>query len=219
MAPRQPLDIEQWQRFFDFCLRRNLDLKSFREALQVQSSKYPLNGVGVIKAWASHPDKGLAIRPRYLKYFEQLLHSHIITDEDGLVYVLRDFKDTIAGQGLLLVESGSAKGEHRPTIEAAILERLAYQMVNFRVATVPPGDRMPSMRAFKPLIQLLSATSEVLAGSTPLTGPVLEIANELGKFVIAYINDLSLLGLLTYDNGGPPKGIFHSGVSSPQLLT
>ena len=206
MAPQQPENVEQWQRFFSSCLRENLDVKTFREALRRQCSKHPLSGVDTLRAWATNQHRGFAIRPRYLQYLEQLLHSRTITDEDGLLFVLRNFRETIATQNMLLVESGNAKDGYKPTVEAAILERLAYQMVNFRIATVPHGDRVPSMRAFKPLVVLLSTFNEALASSAPLTGPALEIANELGKFVAAYINDLSLLGLLTFDNGGPPKG-------------
>lgn len=210
-------ELQQWQNFFARSLQRNLDLKPYNEALRRQSSRSYLKGLSVLKAWAAIQDRGFVVKPRYMRYFESLLHLHIITDEDALSFVAINFKETIGTQDKLLIMSGVAKGEYKPTIEAAMLERLAYQMVNFRGATVPLGDRIPSIRILKPLVSLLSAFHQALGGSAPLNGPALEIAIELGKFVAAYINDLSLLGLLDCENGGPPQGLTGTELCKAEL--
>ena len=227
MASVPSKESQQWHRFFAACLQHNLNLKSFTQALNKQSSKCPSTGVRVLGAWAGNQSRGFVIRPRYMKYFETLLHSHLVTDEDAILFVLQNFRATIASQNESMILSEGASEDYKPTVEAAVLERLAYQMVNFRIATVPFGDRTPTIRILNPLMALLSAFNENFDGSAPLGGPALEIALELGRFVAAYLNDLSLLGLLTCDNGSPPKGmegqkeIWHkcsSGTSFPKAI-
>ena len=219
MASEPSKELQQWDRFFLFSLQQNLNLKDFRAALQTQSARCPLRGTKLIETWAGSRDRGSVVRPRYMKYFETLLHAHLVTDEDAILYVLRNFKKSVEYQEEQMLLLGDVPTDYRLPIEAAILERLAYQLVNFRVATVPPGDRVPSIRIFKPLISLLFAYVEELSGSAPLSGPALEIAQELGKFVAAYINDLSLLGLLTSHDGGVPIGLRASKISSTPMLT
>ena len=196
-ASRRDKRILAWKNFFRDCLVKSLDFKHFETTVRKQNLKANLDGVGVITAWAHAHDGATNVRPRQMVYFEQMLQSRIFSDADALFFVLNSFKNTIANQDEYLIKVGAAKGEWKQTLEGAILERLAYQMVNFRSATVAEGDRLPDMRAFKPLMALLFSFVELLEASVPLHGPAMEIANELGKFVAAYINDLSLLGLLS----------------------
>ena len=208
MASQQSNALESWRNFFGTCLLYNLNLKEFKVSLKKQLLLHPLRSSHIIEAWAANHDRGFAVRSRYLQHFESLLHCRVITDEDALVYVLRHFNATIASENESHIVPSTIDQSLKSTIEAAILERMAYQMVNFRLATVSDGDKAPSIRMFRPLIMLVSAFTDTLASSASLNRAALEIANELGKLVAAYINDLSLLGLLTCDGGAPPQGSF-----------
>ena len=206
MASRRERSIKNWHSFFTTCINRTLDFKLFKEAARKQASKSPLDSIGVLQAWAATHDNGFIVRPRLMKYFEQMLHLHFFSDADALKYVHSTFRETIESQDKYLVNSSEPKKEWKQTIEAAILERITYQMMNFRSATVAADDRVPDVRICKPLISLLAAFTDALKSSGEPVGPTWEIANELGGFVIAYINDLSLVGLLLCEAGGPPKG-------------
>lgn len=219
MTTKQQHNTSEWRKFLADSMQHGLNIKPFKQSLPPQASRYPLDGVHVIEAWAASQDTGFAIRPRYLKYLEAMLHSHIFTDDDALLYILERIEVIITSHERYLIKTGSAHGEWRPTIEAAILERLAFQMTNFRAATVSVGDRLPDMRILKPLMTLLSVFTALLANSVPLGGSVLDLATELGKFVASYMNDLALVGLLSSDDGRPSKGSHRLVVASSFPLT
>ena len=207
MGSKRERTVEDWHSFFARCVNSTLDFKDFKDGVREQASKSPLDSIGLLQAWAAIHDNGFIIQPRLMKYFEQMLHLHLFSDADALKYIHSTFKETIENQDRYLVKSVDSKIEWKQTIEAAILERITYQMVNFRSATVAAEDRVPDVRICKPLISLLAAFADFLKDAGDLVGPAWEIANELGNFIIAYINDLSLVGLLLCEDGGPPKGM------------
>ena len=207
MDSKREKGVKEWHDFFTVCVNRTLDFKLFKDAVQKQASRTPLDPIGVLQAWAATHDHGFIVQPRLMKYFEQMLHLNLFSDADALRYIYSTFKETIDDQDKYLVKPADSKKEWKQTIEGAILERITYQMVNFRSATVATGDRTPDIRICKPLMSLLAAFTDASKDTGELVGPAWEIANELGNFVIAYINDLSLVGLLLCEEGGPPKGI------------
>jgi hypothetical protein len=202
----QERKLTEWRNFFSQCMKSALDFTTFQKRLELHASRVPSDGVRILEAWALAHADGLGIMARLMRYFELMLQSHVISDDDALKFVLGKMQHTIAEPDQYLIKSGSAQGEWKPTIEAAILERIAYQMVNFRASTVEAGDRLPDLRMFKPLIALVSIFTTLATSHTTLNGPALEIGTELGKLVVAYMNDLSLVGLANCDNGRPPKG-------------
>ena len=199
--------IAKWKNFFDKKSLPGIEQDLVRQQAIDLLHSVALDGADILEAWSSIESLQLVTASRSMQIFEELLHARIISDADVLIFVRRRVGDTIAESTKYLVKTGSAQGEWRPTVEAAVLERLAYQMVNYRESTVEAGDRAPDLQIFKPLMALLSIMTSILTPLVPLSaGPAVEIATELGKFIAAYINDLSLVGLSTSDDGKPPKG-------------
>ena len=199
--------ITKWKNFFDKESFPGFHRDSVRQQAINLLHAVPLDGTEILEAWSSIESSQLVTAPRSMQIFEELLHARIISDADVLIFVHQRIGDTITESTKYIIKTGSAQGEWRPTVEAAVLERTAYQMVNYREFTVEAGDRVPDLRIFKPLMALLSLINSILTPLIPLSaGPAVEIATELGKFIAAYINDLSLIGLSTSDDRKPPKG-------------
>lgn len=198
--------IVKWRQFFDSKAFPGTEFKEIKDDAVSLIHTVSLDGVGVLEAWSSISWPQLITKSRSMCIFEGLLQSHIITDADVLNFVHGRIVKTLENSNAYLIKTGSAQGEWLPTVEAAILERAAYQMVNYRGYTVENGDRLPDLRILRPLMSLLSTMNSILAPLMPISaGPAFEISIEFGKFVAAYMNDLSLVGLATCDNGRPPE--------------
>lgn len=200
--------IVKWRQFFDSKAWPGTEFKDIKDEAVRLIRTVLLDGVGILEAWSSISWPQFITKPRSMCIFEGLLHSHIITDADVLEFVHSRIAKTLEDSNSYLIKTGTAQGEWRPTIEAAILERIAYQMVNYRGHTVGTGDRLPDLRILRPLISLLSTMNFLLAPLVPMSaGPAFEISTEFGKFIAAYMNDLSLVGLTTCDDGRPPESM------------
>ena len=196
--------IQDWTKFLHHETLR-YDEQKFEKALRKNFAASPLNGLGILAAWAPLRPGFRRINPLFMTCFEQLSNLHLFSDVDVLSFVAQRLKDVLENQERYHVKSGCYKGMWKDTIEAAVLERSAWRMVNCRDLTVAPGDRLPDVRICKPLVRLVVLFTELLEGSSTIEGPALEIGTELGKFVAAYMHNLSLVGLLTCDDGRPPK--------------
>ena len=192
--------IENWKAFFSRCMRDHVEFVDFPQELSLQSVRSPLGGRFIYQAWVQQRHSNTRIQDRLLCYFELLLRSGVLTDAEVLGCILRDFEKT--GE---LGEKG-IKDQSGQTIEAAVLDRLSFQMMQRRTIVATASERVATLRVAKPLITLLSTFTQTLEHLVPLEGPFLEIGNALGQYVGAYINDLSKIGLLTSKDGGPPKG-------------
>ncbi|MCJ1414605.1 mediator complex subunit [Xylographa parallela] len=193
--------IENWKAFFSRCMRDHVEFVDFPQELSLQSVRSPLGGRFIYQAWVQQRHSNTRIQDRLLCYFELLLRSGVLTDAEVLGCILRDFEKT--GE---LGEKG-IKDQSGQTTEAAVLDRLSFQMMQRRTIVATASERVATLRVAKPLITLLSTFTQTLEHLVPLEGPFLEIGNALGQYVGAYINDLSKIGLLTSKDGGPPKDL------------
>ncbi|MCJ1392222.1 mediator complex subunit [Xylographa bjoerkii] len=182
-------------------MRDHVDFDKFPHELSQQSVRSPLSGEFIYQAWAQQRHSNTRIQDRLLCYLELLLQSGVLNDAQVLGCILRGFKKTGA-----LGENG-LHGQPRQTTEAAVLDRLSFQMIQRRTIVATPSERIDTLRVAKPLITLVSTFTQTLEHLTPLEGPFLEIGNALGQYIGAYINDLSKVGLLTSKDGGPPKDL------------
>ena len=196
--------IQDWTEFLQHETLRYEERK-FENAVRKKFAFSPLNGLGILEAWAPLRPSFRRINPLFMAYFEQLSDLRLFSDVDVLNFVSQRIGDVLENQDDYHVKTGCYKGMWKDTVEAAVLERSAWRMVNCRDLTVAPGDRLPDVRICKPLIRLVVAFTELLEGASTIAGPALEIGTELGKFVAAYMHNLSLVGLLTCDDGRPPK--------------
>ena len=194
--------IEDWEAFFSRCMRHHADFSIFKKELSRQIARVPLNGRLIYKCWARHHKGGLRVSDRLLCYLEVLLQSGVVTDADLVQNLCLSLETTIAAQRSFQLPSGGWK----QTLEAAVLERMSFQMTNRKVRPDGAADRIASISISKPLVLLLSRFCKACDNSDSLIGPPLEIGNALGQYIAAYITDLSKVGLLTSRDGGPPKG-------------
>lgn len=183
-------------------MRDHVDFSRFPRELSRQNTQVTLNGFSVYECWARQHKGGLRVRDRLLCYFELLLQSGVVTDADVIRCLCSSLEKTIAAQQSYELPSGRWK----QTLEAAVLERMSFQMINRKIRSNGPADRIPSLGISEPLILLLSRFCKACDSFGTLVGPLLEIGNALGEYVAAYITDLSKVGLLTSKEGGPPKG-------------
>ena len=202
MASKNVQRISAWEAFFSRCMRDHVDFSEFPKELSRQNSQVALNGFSVYGCWARQHKGGLRVRERLLCYFELLLQSGVITDADVMQCLCLSLETTIAAQQSYALPSGGWK----QTLEAAVLERMSFQMINRKVRSNGPADRIPSLGISEPLVLLLSRFCKACDSFNTLVGPPLEIGNALGEYVAAYITDLSKVGLLTSKQGRPPKG-------------
>ncbi|MCJ1383049.1 mediator complex subunit [Xylographa soralifera] len=193
--------IENWKAFFSRCMRDHIEFGEFPQELSQQSIRSPLGGRFIYQAWVQQRRSSARIQDRLLCYFELLSQSGVLTDAEVLGCILRDFKKT--GE---LGENG-LDDQSRQTTEAAVLDRLSFQVIQRRTVVTTASERVNTLRVAKPLITLMSTFTQTLEHLVPLDGPFLEIGNALGQYIGAYINDLSKVGLLTSKDGGPPKDL------------
>lgn len=205
--------LEAWEACFSNCLAQTFDYKHFLDAVSKQYCKTPLNGQGIFKAWVNGCGEPIATDPRLSRYFEQLLHTGKVTDLDVLMCLYDMLKTSLVDQesfAVTLAYTGEKATRRekgwRPTLEAEVLNKMAYQMKHHRNILVKANDMVPDTRLCKPLMACLLRFNETLAGTNPLTGPALEIGNALAKYVEAYIHELSMVGLLNCKDGSPPDG-------------
>ena len=200
-------NVSQWHHFFKTSLRENISFKTFETSSLRLLFHHQLDGSGILEAWMAAHDGGSMVRLRQLKYFEQLLQIRLITHVDVLRQIAATTPNTIFATDRLLIKSGVAKGEYRQCLEAVMLERLAYHLLRMRNgAGVNNRDRVFAFRTRRPLLALITVFMQATTGMNILEGPALTIGTELGKYIGVFINDLSLVGILTSEAGGPPKG-------------
>ena len=192
--------IENWKAFFSRCMRDHIEFSKFLQELSQQSGRSPLGGRLIYQAWAQQRHSSSRIQDRSFCYFELLLQSGVLTDAEVLGCILQGFKKT--GE----LGEDRFNGQSRQTSEAAVLDRLSFQMIQRRAIVTTASERVDTLRVAKPLITLVSTFTQTLEHLIPLEGPALEFGNALGQYIGAYINDLSKVGLLTSKDGGPPSG-------------
>ena len=206
--------IEDWREFLEKASTSTpescKDDWAFIKSIRKKFNESPIGGIGLLAAWAANrPACFRRVWPFLMRDFEVLSRIHMFSDVDVLTYVQERIKDVLENQDRYVYRAQfnpeKWKGEWVETIEAAVLERSAWRMVNCRSETVRPGDRVPDIQICKPLIRLVIAFTDIVERIGTIEGPSLEIGTELGKFVAAYMNDLAIVGLLTSDNGRPPK--------------
>lgn len=197
-------NFDRWIDFFSKCMRERVDFPVFLNQTRELFHNAPLDGRSIFRAWARQRNTGKKIRDRLLVYFEQLLQGRWFTDADVLYGAIELLKEnaTIYHQ----YAASNSSEEWKQTTEAAVLERLAYQMEHFRDLMVDPTDRLPDIRMCKPLNMFLASFTKIMEGTNTFLGPASEIATATTKLIIVYINNLSKLGILTCSDGGPPKG-------------
>ncbi|MCJ1401714.1 mediator complex subunit [Xylographa trunciseda] len=200
--PAQDVEkIADWDTFFSKCMLDHVEFEKFPHELSQQSVRSPLGGRFIYQAWAQQRHSSARIRDRLLCYFELLLQSGVLNDAEVLGCILRDFKKIVH-----LGENGP-NYRSRQTTEAAVLDRLSFQIIQRRTIVATASERIDTLRTAKPLITLVSTFTQTLEHLAPIEGPFLEIGNALGQYIGAYINDLSKVGLLTSRDGGPPKDL------------
>ena len=197
--------VEGWSRFIEKETKGDWGEDTFLKAARRRLEDSPISGTDILTAWTSLRPPFRRVDPFLMRKFELLSYSHLFTDVDVLVYVRRHIRDVLSNLDSYVYKPDKVKGEWTETVEAAMLERSAWRMVNLRHENVKAGDRVPDARICKPLIQLVATFTECAEGLGAIQGPALEIGTELGKFIAAYMNDLNIVGLLTIDNGHPPK--------------
>jgi hypothetical protein len=219
MASKKAQATKKWEDFVSDCLKNSVDFGPFRDAVLRLYSEDPLGGQAIFTAWAKqHKHVDATIRTRLLCYFEQLIQSRKVNDAEVLTSVAEMLKTSLVNQDMYVAtwtyttHTGVQRIEKgwKETVEAAALTRLTFQMINHRDLAVDLGDRRPDLQICRPLIACLSIFNDSLAGVNPLIGPGLEIGNALGNYLVAFIHDLSVVGLLTCENGGPPKSMIFS---------
>lgn len=194
--------VEQWHHLIRRSLRENTSFKAFEGAVLRLLLKNSLDGPGVLEAWVAAHDGGFTVRPRQIKYFEQLLQLRLFTHAEVLQRVTATAPATIFAADHLLIKTGAAKGEYRQCLEAVMLERLAYHLLHMREVPGASRDRTFSYRTQRPLLALVTT---IVGTMNLLDGPALAIGTELGKYVGVFINDLSITGILASEDGSPPK--------------
>lgn len=195
-------NIHDWEAFFSRCMRDHVDFPIFQKELSRRNGQIPLQGHLIYECWARQHKGGLRVRDRLLCYFELLLQSGVLNDADVIQSLCLSLETTIAAQQSYQLPSGGWK----QTLEAAVLERMCFQMTNRKVRANGPADRIATLSIAKPLVLLLFRFCKVCDSFVTLIGSPLEIGNALGQYIAAYITDLSKVGLLTSRDGGPPKG-------------
>jgi hypothetical protein len=204
--PKHDAVVELWHHLIKRNLRENTSFKAFEANVLRLLLKSPLDGSGILDAWAASHDGGFTIRPRQIKYFETLLQLKLFTHADVLLRVITTAPGMIFAAEHFLIKSGAAKGEYRQCLEAVMLERLTYQLLQMRDLQGTSHDRTFNYRTQRPLLALVSAFVQAMGTMNLIEGPALAIGMELGKYVGVFINDLSIAGILTSEDGGPPKG-------------
>lgn len=194
--------IQDWETFFSRCVRDHVDFPVFPKELRGQYERAPLKGNIVYECWAQQHKRDTRVRERLLCYFELLLQSGVVTDVHVVLSLSSSLGPTIATPQSYALRSGGWK----QTLEAALLDRMAFQMANRKPRPLGRADRIPSLRLSKPLCLLLSRFCTACGEADTLVGPPLEIGNALGQYIIAYITQLSKVGLLTCSDGGPSQG-------------
>ena len=206
MARKQRLKELEWQAFFEQCLENAVGFEEFATKFEEKRSSSSLNGDGYLEAWAYAHDGACMVRARQVKYLEQLMRSGALRDSDALKFVAERLEATISAQDSFIIKLGPMKGEWKQCVEAVILEQLAYHMVQCHVTATTSQSRLLAMRAYTPLMSLISLFTRTVGSLSILAGPALAIGTELAKYVLAYINELHILGILNTSNGKPPKG-------------
>ena len=203
MSSKEEKQVQEWDTFFTRCMRDHVDFNAFPKEVDKLYNRTPLPDQSIFEAWARQRNGGTHVRDRLLCYFELMVQSGILTDTGVLRCISLSLKATIVSQEKAAPRTRPPK----QTIEATVIERLTFQMIQRVDTNTTTATRIATLRVAKPLIVLLSRFTAILEGVATLTGPALDIGNALGQYVGAYINELSRFGLLTCSSGGPPKGI------------
>lgn len=183
-------------------------------------STAPMYGRSIFRIW-SKQHVGVVIEPGLLLCFDRLLASTAVTETD----VLNELVDMIQRRLMDMASYEYTKvyckiGQTRTetacmeSIEAAVLNRMTAHSNRRRTMLSIPQDRVAVIRAFSSLVALMSCFNECVPVGTILNGFQLEIANAVGSFIAAHMNDLSLANLLTCNDGHPPPGKVFSTVKS-----
>ena len=209
MASKHAREGTAWEEFFGKCLAEHTDyFDEFPKAFEEQQARMPLSGSPVFEALIKHGQGMFWVRDRLLIYFEILFQKRVFSDVDVLESLIVMFKNTMAELDYYgPIKTGSAAGQWRQSVEAAVLRKLAYYMAFRRDEIVKSGHSTADYYIFPPLCSFVSKFVTMVENTGPLVGPVLDIGLNLGQYVGAYINDLAKVGILTSDNGGPPQGM------------
>jgi hypothetical protein len=203
MSPKDTRKIECWEAFFSKCMQDHVDFNVFPKELSKQTAQVPLGGQDIFEAWARQRKGGIRVSDRLLCYLELLLIGGVVTETDILQSLCASLEVSLVAQGWYPTPTGTWK----QTIEAAVLQRMAFQLANRKRSAIGGSDeRISNIRVAKPLVVLLSTFTKALEGTESLIGPPLDIGTTLGQYIIAYLNNLLKGDILTSNNGGPPKG-------------
>ena len=195
---------QDWANFLDAQIDKSLDGYVFYRAVEQHARDSPIDGLSILAAWASLRSTAFRrVSPTHLRILELL--SCLYTDIDVIHYTAKRIAAIVRSPEAYIYKPNKLKGEWIEPVEAAMLERAAWRMVNLRDKDATPDDRVPAVQILKPLITLVHTFNVCVTERGGAHGPSLAIGIELGKYLFAYMHELAQIELTISDNGRPPK--------------